>query len=238
MKGAYYVAYGEQARNCLEKIAIPAFRRYAPGIPIAVASDRPIGCEDKFVDLLDADIGGRLAKLSVYEATPKDWQHVLYMDADTEVRSDISFLFKILEDGWDMAICRHWDKHTFRRFKNLDNLEEWQTSVTELGTDSAMAYQGGMFSFRRNNRTERLFKLWIEEWNRWAKRDQGALVRALYRNTVKLFLLPPCWNQRKNRADTVIYHHMHKARRFPHKYFKDIERLDSEEAWQGIAKKP
>lgn len=234
MRGAYYVAFGKQSRSCLKDIAIPAFRKHAPGIPVAVASDRPIGCEDIFIKLPDADIGGRLAKLKAYEATPAEWDHVIYMDADTELRGDISFLFKILEDGWDMAICRHWGKHNFRRFRNPDNLDEFNASVAELKTDEAMAYQGGMFVFRRLKRVEKLFSAWIEEWKRWAKRDQAALVRALYRNPVKLFLLPSCWNQRKNRAETVIYHHMHKARRFAHNYFKDIDRFDSEDAWKGI----
>ncbi len=238
MRGVYYAAYGKQARDCLVNIAIPALKKHMPDIPIAVASTSPLGLGTKFINLPDTDIGARLAKLKAYEATPAEWDHVIYMDADTELRSDISFLFKILEDGWDMAICRHWDRHNFRRFRNPDNLAEYNTSVAELRTDSAMAYQGGMFCFRRLKRVERLFSAWIEEWGRWAKRDQAALVRALHRNPVKLFLLPSCWNQRKNRAETVIYHHMHKARRFPHKYFKDIERLDSKEAWKGIEKKP
>jgi hypothetical protein len=232
--GAYYVAFGGQSRKCLKEIAIPAFRRFCPGIPIAVASDRPIGTEDIFVKLPDKDIGGRMAKLSVYSATPKDWKYVLYMDADTEVKKDISFLFQIVEDGWDLAICRHWGKHDFRRFRNNDNLDEFDRSITEIGTDCSMAYQGGMFVFKRGVKVGRFFKMWLKEWKRWGKRDQAAFVRALNKVPLKIYLLPSCWNQRQNKQDTVIYHYQHIARRYAHDYFKKIDRLDSEDAWKGI----
>ena len=34
-----------------------------------------------------------------------------------------------------------------------------------------------------------LFELWREEWNRWKDKDQGALLRALYRHPVNVAVL-------------------------------------------------
>lgn len=230
-RGFVYVAFGEPSRKCLVDTAIPAARRYMPEVPIAVISDREVGVEDYFIKHDDLDIGGRKAKLSVYRVTPKEWDYVIYMDADTELRGRIDFLFQILDTGWDFAICRHWGKHSFRRFRNPDNLTEWEVSAKELGSEELMAYQGGVFAFRRNPEVRKFFNAWLKEYDRWCKRDQAALVRALHKNPIKLYLLPPCWNNRKRDSTTVILHYTHSARRYDHLDFKRVDRLDSKQAW-------
>jgi hypothetical protein len=105
-RGVYYVAYGEPARRCAEG-AITSFKKYLPDIPVALVSDRPLGMEDIYIELPDYDIGGRAAKIKIYDLAPKDWQYICYLDADTEIIATSELLWQLVEDGWDMAICKN-----------------------------------------------------------------------------------------------------------------------------------
>ena len=105
-RGVYYVAYGDPARRCAEA-AIKSFKAYLPEIPVALVSDSPLGVEDIFIEFADYDIGGRAAKIKIYDLAPKDWQYIAYLDADTEVVKAEELLWQIVEDGWDMVICKN-----------------------------------------------------------------------------------------------------------------------------------
>jgi len=53
--------------------------------------------------------------------------------------------------------------------------------------------QGGMFFYHKERCTQ-FFKLWREEWKHWKQQDQGALVRALYKIPLRIYLLGYPWN--------------------------------------------
>lgn len=238
--GAYFVAFGEPARECLIEIAIPAFREHMPGVKIAVAGEKPLGCEDIFVEAPDSDIGGRLAKLHAYEWTPQEWEYIIYMDADTEVLASPAYLFRVLRDGWEFAICRHWGRRSIRRIQRFQKIsdEEYRSTVKEIGTGRVMYYQAGVIAFRRTPAVRELFSRWVVEWKRWGAWDQAALARTIHACPLRLFLLAPHWNRRteKNRikGDTVIAHYLHQARRAIGKDWKRIGRFDAPEAWELV----
>lgn len=192
--GVYVVAFGEPSRRCAVD-CINSIHQNMPGVPVALCSDRKLGPEDITVIQPDRDIGGRIAKLKAYELAPQGWEYVLYVDADTEITKDVSFLFQLLADGWEFAICKDAHLHdTMESFERRNNKTEHRETIAELGTDEALQINGGVWAFRRCDRTKRYFKRLLEEWNKYQGRDQGAMVRALYRDPLCVYWLCNEWN--------------------------------------------
>jgi hypothetical protein len=106
-----------------------------------------------------------------------------------------------------------------------------------LGSQELLQYNGGMMAYRRNSNTMRFFQKWQVEWNRYGKRDQGALLRALYDQPLKLFVLMNQFNAstRYNMpgGEIAILHHNTEARRW-----NGIinGRIDSETAWESVSR--
>ncbi len=236
-RGVYYVAYGDPARDCA-KGAIESWRQHMPDVPVALASSEPLGYEDHFVNYPDADIGGRKAKVSLYDNVPADWQYVLYLDADTEITADVSFLFQVLEDGWDMVICKNPQRfHVARHMVRPDNKQECEETFKITGSDEVIQLNGGVFAFQKNPRTRLFFSAWLKEWMVHGKRDQAALLRALWAHPLKLYVLGNEWNT-ITRYDSEnitagILHYPMTARRW-----RGIvhERLDDPKAWSKVVK--
>jgi len=234
--GIYVVAFGAPARKCANR-CIRACKRQMPDIPIALCATEPLDAgEDIFIQCEDLDIGGRTAKLAAYKHAPKEWEYVLYLDADTEPAEDISFIFETLAKGWEILICRDMAKYAVARFMlRADNHEESEATWELMGTDEVLQYNGGVFAFRRCERTAEFFRLWQTEWQRWAGRDQGALLRALYLHPMKLFVLSNQWNASDRYPDPIgkvaVWHHNIEARRWAGKVG---DRLDSKKAWQMV----
>lgn len=230
--GMYCVAFGKPSRRCAVR-CIESFKKHSDA-PVALASTKPLGREDVFVERDDIDIGGRLAKLAAYEAAP-NWRYVLYLDADTEILGDISFFFKLLADGWEAVICKDMAKyHIARMMIRPDNRAEFEETMNVIGCEEVMQYNGGVFAFRRCPNVERFFKLWNKEWQKYAGRDQGALLRALHKNPVKLLVLGNQWNASTRYplpGEVVILHHNMEARRWGGLIYG---RTDSEEAWKRV----
>jgi hypothetical protein len=68
--------------------------------------------------------------------------------------------------------------------------------------------QGGVMFFRRSKAVERFFKAWREEWLVYEDQDQGALLRALARARLKVWLLGRPWN-----GGAVVGHLFGRAKR-------------------------
>lgn len=193
-RGIYVVAFGEPSRKCA-MTCIKSIKKHMPTTPVALCSDRKLGPEDITIIQPDKDIGGRIAKLRAYELAPQEWQSVLYVDADTEFISDVSFLFQLVDDGWEFVICKDAHLHdTIKDFQRRNNTAEFIETLNELGTDESLQINGGVWAFRRCEATKRFFARWLEEWNVYKGRDQGALIRALYRDPLRVFWLGNEWN--------------------------------------------
>ena len=235
--GMYCVAFGEPSRRCAVT-CIESFKRHMPGVPVAFAGVKPLGAEDMFIQREDIDIGGRLAKLAVYDAAPAEWEYVLYLDADTEVIEGVGFLYQLLADGWEAVICRDMDKYAIAaNMIRPDNEIEFKETIDILSHGDLMQYNGGVFGFRRCENVRKFFDLWNQEWQKYGARDQGALLRALYQNPLRLFVLGNQWNASDRypepSGNVAIWHHNMKARRWDGLIFG---RTDDKEAWQRVRK--
>ncbi len=237
--GIFYVAYGKPALDCVKR-AIYSANKYLPNIPICLVSDKdPKFSPSKyiFVKHEDNDIGARSVKTQIYELAPKEWEYVLYLDADTEiVSSDVIRFFEWLNDGWEFIICINPAQYVLtREMSRPDNQDEIQALFEFLGTEEMLQLNGGVFAFRRNERTEKLINTWHTEWHKYGKRDQAALDRSLYNNPVKTYVLGNEWNTitRYLSADITagILHYPLTARRWRGRI---DGRLDSSEAWASV----
>ncbi len=94
---------------------------------------------------------------------------------------------------------------------------------------------GGMFAFRRCEATRILFAAWVAEWERYGKRDQGALLRAYWQHPLRLLCLTNRWNLDPKYEPTngaVLLHYPMEARRWSGII---AGRADSPEAWARVA---
>jgi len=235
--GVYVVAFGNPSRKCAKR-CITSVKEHTD-LPVALAADKPIDAgEDVFIQHDDADAGARVAKLKCDELAPAEWNYVLYLDADTEVVGDISFLFDILRDGWELVICKDNNKYgTVGEMKRPDNLDECVETWDKMGGQQLLQYNGGMMAYRRNANTRRFFQKWQEEWQKYGKRDQGALLRALYDKPLRVFVLMNQFNATTRyempKGEIAIRHHNMEARRHNGIIHG---RLDSPEAWAAVEK--
>jgi hypothetical protein len=234
--GVFIVAYGDPSRRCAMRL-VESIWRHMPGLQRAVASDAPLGVEDVFICQPDADVGGRSVKTRIDELAPAEWEYVLYLDADTELTADVSFLFDLLRDGWDAFFCidasnRQVAKMMLRR----DNKDEAKETFRLWGADDFLQFNGGVFGYHRNERTAAFLRDWHAEWDRYGKRDQAALDRALYHCPIRLYVLGQEWNTSlrylKAERSAGIVHHQMEARRVGEGVIWG--RLDSEEAWARV----
>ncbi len=234
-RGIYCVAFGELARKAAAHM-MATVRQHMPDVPICLGAARRIGPEDVFVRLEDSDAGARRAKLMAYEVTPPEWQTVLYLDADTEVVAPVYRLFEWCEDGWELVICTDIQSmETLHVFGHKATREEVAETMRLVGTEHTLQYNGGVWAFRRCEATERFFRRWRAEWERWAQRDQGALLRALHTEPIKVWLLGNQWNTfprfQPDLQTAGILHWPGKARRWTGAI---PGRIDGPAAWRMV----
>jgi len=192
-RGIYVVAYGDKARECARRL-IKSVHQHMPGIPVAVASEMPLQEADLYVTHPDADLGGRIVKTKMYELTPASWEEVLYLDADTELIADVSFLFDALSDGWELVLTKDQDDYDLIYSLWRRDSGENRLGREAIGSSRALQLAGGVIGFRRTKATERFFSEWVREWFKLGRRDQGALIRALYTTPVRMLVLGCHWN--------------------------------------------
>lgn len=229
-----YIAYGKPARDMCVK-AMESWKAHMKEDCILI-SDNPLGIEDVFIHHHDADIGARSIKTRLLEIVPKKYKYIIYLDADTEVLGDVSFLFNQVKSGYDFAICRNPPKYySIGEHRRPDNMQETDETIAMIGNDEMPMYNGGVFAVHRNETTENLFAKWYEEWNKYGARDQSSLLRALYQVPTKILYLNQSWNTIiryvDERITCGILHYPQSARRWT----GAIDgRLDSDNAWNAV----
>ncbi len=200
MRGVIYVAYGERARAAATR-AVKSLKAHHPGWPVSVIGEQVAGAQ--LILFKSLDRLGRWAKVNIDVLSPFD--PTLYLDADTLVQQDISAGFQIIEDGWDFVTIA--SKNQEEQWLSHIGTEERNVTRRELG-GMMLQLGGGVFWFCKNTRTARFFRYWREEWKRWGDQDQAALIRALQKAPMKLWLFGKPWNGRD-----VIRHEWGTARR-------------------------
>jgi hypothetical protein len=198
-RGVFYIAIGDAAEREYE-ISCRSLKKHNNNLEVAVCRDAggrvPLAAS-------------RFAKLNIFDAT--EWQQIMYLDADTRVKGDVSLGFDILDDGWDMVICPSSNQGN-DVLCHVDEAERGDTFAA-LGFVDVLQLQAGVFWVARNERTEMLWSTWRAEWMLRQGQDQGALLRALYQEPVKVWLLgSEHFNDRRRNKGAVVEHHFGRAR--------------------------
>jgi len=235
-RGIYMVAFGGPARTSGKRL-LASIKKHMPDVPVCVCGATKLGGEDVFIKQPDSDVGGRRAKLRAYELAPAEWKAVLYLDADTEVVAPIYQYFQWIEAGWEFVICK--DPHlmdTMHSFERRNNKVELVQIQQEISTLHALQINGGVWAFEHGNaRVAAFFQRWRENWEEHAQRDQGALLRALYADPLKVLWLGNEWNTFEKYCRGLetagLMHYPGNARRW-----KGMipGRIDSPEAWSMV----
>lgn len=202
MRGVVYVAYGENARReC--GYSVESLRRTGNKYDVSAICDKPIAGVGH-VHMAERDVGGRWAKLNLDLLSP--YNETLYLDADTRILGRLDAGFEILADGWELVIAPSFlqgDEKLWHIGKDerLDTFTTW-------GTSDILQLQGGVFWFRKCETITRFFGAWRQEWERFGVNDQAALLRALWRVPVKVWLMGRDWN-----GGDIVAHYYGRARR-------------------------
>lgn len=236
-RGIYCVAFGTPSRRCASKM-IKTVKKQMPGVPVALCSDRKLGKEDIFVRQPDSDVGGRRAKLMAYDLAPKQWQSVLYLDADIELVAPVYRLFEWVESGWDFLICHDvLNQQTLHSVGRRYLKAEADATLDVVKSWDMLQFNGGVWALNRNERTQAFMAAWLGEWERWGQRDQGAFIRALHSHPMRILVLGNEWNTfpkhdpGSEKRTAGILHFPGRARRW-----KGLipARLDSSQAWDAV----
>ena len=145
-------------------------------------------------------MAGRIKPL-LAELTPFD--RTLYVDADTAFRTSPSVGFNLLDKA-DVALA---ETETRSILDTYSSRTESDYTCKLFGNSMMLYHNSGMIFWKRNDKTDRLFELWSEEWNRFQNWDeQVALLRALILSDVLFINLPFTWNCRHGK-DSFLLHH-------------------------------
>lgn len=201
MRGVLYVAYGQNARHEVLQSAA-SLRQSNPGLAAAVISDHPVR-NLRHIHAPDSDPGARSVKLRMDLLSP--FEHTAYLDADTRVFQSLEAGFDMLADGWELVITpsRHQEDNVFYHI----HPNEGQATIAHLGY-VPLQLQGGVIFFRKTCAVHQFFEVWREEWARFQGQDQAALMRALHRVPVRVWILGRPFN-----GGAVVAHHFGQAAR-------------------------
>lgn len=207
-KGVVYVAFGRNAR--LEASRSHSSLEKHNSYSVSTVSDKK-----DFFGRVPFDLGAfeckkafeasRWAKTSAYQWSP--YYYTLLLDADTRIHGSLDLGFKVLEEGWDMAIVPSYPSSSTAVLWNLTQ-EEAQYTIEVLCNPKPLMLNSGVIFFSKNQRVGRFFRAWRREWLRFQDRDQGALLRALDLCPVSILLLGRSFNQGGPANDRRVVEHL------------------------------
>ena len=209
-EGVLYVAYGEKARELVQNSIHTLRRQSGRRYPVAVVSDTPMKGADINIIHIEADPGARTQKTRIYALSP--FRRTLYLDADTELLHGPEAGFGLL-DYSDVVLAQDFNR-AFSKVQWKTHLpEEKEMTKKEIGTAEVMYYNSGVFFFRRNDRIQAMMQEWHQQWLRWQKHDQMALLRAIHKHPVKIVPMRESWNtHRRHKAEFVFHNHRSASR--------------------------
>ena len=181
-KGVVYIALGEAAKR-EQQASLKTLRQYHPDWKVyTLGADKRSVVPTTDKELLRSM--SRSLKVDLVHLSP--FEETLYLDADTRVRGSLQIGFDYLAAGSELVIApssqqgEGWLWHVGE--------EERKVTEEELGY-RVLQLQAGVIWFRKCVGIEKLFEAWREEWSRYKGEDQGALLRAMKRAPVKIWLL-------------------------------------------------
>jgi len=198
MRGFVYVAYGTRAVREAQE-SIEALRVAGNNEPVAFA-DQYLECPAGYTDTQLS----RWAKLNLDNISPFDV--TCYLDADTRPHESLAAGFQVIEDGWDMALA--YSKNQDNDLLKHVTPEERRATLAGLTNPFPLQLQAGAL-FLHRERVKPLFTEWRRQWQVYRDQDQAALLRALEREPVRIWLLGRPWNDING---AIVEHLFGKAR--------------------------
>jgi hypothetical protein len=158
--------------------------------------------DDVWIYLSESTDQNRCIKTNLYRHTP--FEKTLYLDCDTLVLDSISDVWFFL-DSFDIAL-----KHSLNPGHDGDIRLFGQRRLADTGH-----FNGGVIGFKQCEAVADFFNCWNDQYiGLGLKRDQPALVRAIFGSKVRVFPLPKGWNRgddwagsSSSRANVRIWHY-------------------------------
>ncbi len=201
-RGVLYLATGAEHRE-MAVASISSLRRYGYRGPVRVISDQPgwlpavLRCEEVVVADADDGFASRHYKTRLADFA---YDSTVFLDADAIPIADISGLWKAL-DNCDIAMAA--DVHpTIGDTTAVNKSRDWWRDLwgdeyrlmIRLGLTTYPYFNSGVIAFRRTPQITHLFSAWHQEWRRYGRLDQMALVRAMAFTGTHVNPLPRIWN--------------------------------------------
>jgi len=198
-------------------ISALALRRQEPSLPITLLSNLP-GLDS--IDLRGTSISIQLVSPQVSlesEAFASRWvktrlarlspyRKSLYVDADMLTMRPLGELWQAL----DLApIGLVPDRLPLVSLCDHVASEEKAVTLYELGGD-ATHFNSGLILWRSGQAADSLFESWHQQWCRFARQDQLALVRAIYDSGIRVQSLPNSYNVSPRDARGRNVHILHR----------------------------
>jgi hypothetical protein len=190
--GVIYVAYGDKALAETRRSVAGLWQYNDIDVAVIGKKGTPLGLDGALLIPWDnPGPGARWAKLNADLLAPSSWRQVLYLDADTRILGDVTMPFAVLDDGFDLVLAPSENQGaTVLCHVGQDDKTE---TIDALCNPEPLQLQAGVMWFDRV-RCARLFEAWRDEWKKHTGQDQGALLRALDREPVRVHHLGRDWN--------------------------------------------
>ncbi len=201
-KGVVYCATGSGAYLEAALISAIALRNLEPELPITVISEQrelptrslshygidtrsfaPEELPAEHLPFLSRYLKTHLIHLSPYEET-------LLLDADILPHQPVRDLWAALDQG-DIAMVK--DRLPTLELCDHVSVEEKQYTLSQVAPTTAQ-YNSGVLLWRKNAAMVALFDDWYQEWQRFHKQDQLALMRSLHKTQTQVVGLPGTYN--------------------------------------------
>jgi lipopolysaccharide biosynthesis glycosyltransferase len=190
MRGALWIAVGDKAKAEARK-SEETFKRHHRW-PTKIITPKGLALPGE----MSNDQIAHYMKVSMYQLSP--FNPSVFLDADTEINGSLEVGLQILSKGWDLVMVPSFQPggSEHRALWHLSR-EDRDYTFEQLGTWKHIMFNTGVMFFERNKRVESLMESWKQEWLRFKDRDQGAFLRALAKNPVRLWILGAAYNSYK-----------------------------------------
>ncbi|XHX77983.1 MAG: putative nucleotide-diphospho-sugar transferase [Stenomitos frigidus ULC029] len=199
-RGVVYCATTSTAYLEAAFISALSLRQQEPALPITLISDCPflehLPLQDYGITpkLLDANELGHHAFSSRFVktclSTYSPYQETLFLDADILPLEPVADLWRYLDTS-DLAMVV--DRLPIVSLCDHVASEE-KTYTLEQLPGNTLQFNSGVMLWRHSLATQALFKQWHEEWQRFQKHDQLALIRAIAAVQISVTKLPRSYN--------------------------------------------
>jgi len=188
-KGIVYIAFGTYYVSMCYASVI-SLRNYSK-LPVLIISNEDL--HPKFQDIANIYFNkvteiddARLIKTNLLNYTL--FNKTIFLDCDTLVFTDISFLFNQL-NFFDLVIKQRTSSYNKNSHKGQLLIEE-NAKVKDLSH-----WNSGVFCFVKNENIELFFSKWLDKFKEYSYSfDQPSLVYSIYNTDIKIGSLEDKWN--------------------------------------------